>query len=178
MPHLLPDFTGNPSDTSFSSSTLTEDRTFYNLKKVPKFALETLKCNISDQSAASLANALLEDFEIVKKSDQSNVFDRQKMRRQRIKYASEAKDELQGTKLKCIGFDGREDKDCMVKTIFKDNELNIELEKITNTNMYHLTFTSESGPHRNQYLEHMDCPDKKGKIHVKIWFFPRVQFLI
>ena len=99
------DFIPSPSGSESDSG--------QNRLKIPRYAAELDKYNISDGAGAALATTLLEDLGMITEENRHLVFDRFKIRRARQRVRSvkkkEKKADLSG-KLFCIGTDGKRDK--------------------------------------------------------------------
>nr|XP_047146113.1 uncharacterized protein LOC124818986 [Hydra vulgaris] len=131
------------SETSISSLNQTRSKN-YNTTHYPKFALEVIRYGISDEAAAAVANALLQDIGYLHLND---VIDPSKMKREKKRVCFNAS--FEQSKVSNI----KEQRDI-------DGEIN--LCKSTST-VDHLTFTIESGELQGQYLKHIDVPKEKGK---------------
>jgi hypothetical protein len=60
-----------------------EEAAMQQRKSFPNVSRAADRFNLSDRSVSAIAIALLQDFNIVNKDDQSNVIDRSKIRRER-----------------------------------------------------------------------------------------------
>lgn len=67
---------------------------------------------VSDRAVAEIASAVLQDFGVVTAEDSSEVIDRSKIRRERLKYREMLREETSSSRTDLLGiyFDGRKDK--------------------------------------------------------------------
>ena len=75
---------------------------------------------ISDMAAAALANGLMKDFEIITRTNKLEVVDAAKIAREKKRVAGGVLNDRERDmqQLKCIGLDGKKDKNSLGKTIF------------------------------------------------------------
>lgn len=79
-------------------------------RKLPTLARTCDRYGISDRSAAAIATAVLEDYDIVTANDSFNVIDPSKIRRERKRKRIEIKPSEESKIVSGIYFDGRKDK--------------------------------------------------------------------
>nr|XP_047124882.1 uncharacterized protein LOC100215826 isoform X1 [Hydra vulgaris] len=146
------------SETSISSLNQTRSKN-YNTTHYPKFALEVIRYGISDEAAAAVANALLQDIGYLHLND---VIDPSKMKREKERVCFNASfEQSKVSNIKAISLDSKRNKNSLVYEQ-RDIDGEINLCKSTST-VDHLTFTIESGELQGQYLKHIDVPKEKGK---------------
>jgi len=127
--------TNNYCATASSSTTTSQMRV-----NLPTVAQECDRFQLSDRSAAAIANAVLKDVGIISENDRSMVIDRNKIRRERQKVLYCERE----SKATTIFFDGRKD-----ETLQYDG-------KVGSTQEEHITILSE--PH-SQFIGHI-TPNK------------------
>ena len=86
----------------------------------------TVRRRISDESAAALTSAVLQDFGIITANDMSNVVDRSKMRRERDKHRQLLQAWIP-TFIESLYFDGRKDQTLIL--VLKDGKIYQETSK-------------------------------------------------
>ena len=128
-----------------------------------KFAMETVRLEISSRSAAAMANALLLDLKegnLIKEdvNMETILFDKRKLDRAktRVRVMSSGSKEINKYNLECIGVDGRVDTETKC---FEE----VNLDGFTKTKQcvkkeHHLTYTAESGLESGEYLTHIILP--------------------
>lgn len=104
------------------------------------------RLQIPDPACAALANALLCDLGIITESDTRSVIDTNKVRRWKKKVANHLEKERQKDVLgaKCIGVDGKKDKNALIMVSSEGQEGEFFISKETAT-LDHHTFTINSG---------------------------------
>ena len=134
--------------------TTKENNTEQNRLDMFRFLDELDRYCISDAAGAALATSLLEDIGWVNSENKKLVFDKYKIRRQRIKSRKERKKrkelDLKG-KIKCIGVDGRRDKTkVMIETEINKSIIEIK-DEITEE---HNVFTDPKSYISHSVIEH------------------------
>ncbi|XP_065677153.1 uncharacterized protein LOC136092605 [Hydra vulgaris] len=126
--------------------------------KLDRFAMEAVRYDVSSCAAATLANALLLDYGIIKYGDLIQVIDRSKIEREKKKvmsrYGNQHDNNL--SNLVSLGVNGKDDKNVLQ---FKDVVENREarLSRVTEKE-HHLTFTNENSFKNGSYLSHKNFP--------------------
>ena len=90
-----------------------------NRLSIPKFVAELDRYKVSDAAGAALATALMEDLELNTHDNTKLVFDKFKIKRQRVKNRKSQKKIQESNliaKIRCIGTDGKRDKKTKVIT--------------------------------------------------------------
>ena len=122
-----------------------------NMLKLDRFVAHCDKLGIGDRVGAALVTALLEDLNMVTPDDRTNVIDIYKIRREKLRVRSIQKEkkrtEIKG-KLKCVGFDGKSDKNTKVflEMIKDDGDIELVKDEITED---HVVYTDP-----DYYLTH------------------------
>ena len=129
-----------------------------NRLNIPKFVAELDRYNVSDSAGAALATSLLEDLNMITTEDKSLVFDKFKIRRARQLNRNTKKTNLeegnQG-RIKCIGTDGKRDKDtkCLIEREVNNNIVRVQELKTEE----HIAYTDP-----DKYLTHSVIEEGKG----------------
>jgi len=112
---------------------------------------------VSDVAAAALANGLMKDLGIITDHDRVEVLDANKILREKKRICSQAVEERTSElkSLRCIGLDGKKDKNSLIIEEIKDDRGERRVLKTKGT-VDHYSFTVESGPSRGEYLTHRD----------------------
>ena len=134
--------------------------TSQNRLDLSNFIAEVDRYQISDRAAAALSTGLLRDLGIVTDKDLSNVVDKFKIRRARVKRQKERKrkrkDETSG-KVTCLGFDGKKDK--KTKTLIDTEVAGKTVTKQGFAAEEHIVFVNEP---EGRYLDHIVVEPGKG----------------
>lgn len=136
----------------------------YSFLKIPRFAMELIRGDVSSRLGASLVNAFLLDLDAMHllKSEinvQQIIADKAKIDREkkRVRVRSDEKHKETIEKLLCIGVDGKVDKDTLLYREIQCDNGEIKLKKEVGSE-HHLTFTNETGDNSGSYLTHRVIP--------------------
>ena len=146
-----------PETASLPSSSESSNQNRLNL---PCFIAEVDRYQISDRAAAALATGLLKDLGKISDTDKSLVLDRYKVRRDRKsrqKERKKKKKEESSGGIKCIGFDGKKDKNTKVLEEVEING-NIMMKQASKSEE-HIVFVEEPS---GKYLDHVSVDEGKG----------------
>ena len=135
------------------------ESSFQNRLSLQFFVGELDRYEISDRAGAALATALMKDLDMIDTGNTKYVTDKNKIRRERqiLRNSLKFQHKCDNTNLiKCIGFDGKKDKNTKV---LMHNDQCKKYEEITEE---HIVFTNESS---KTYITHSCLSDGEGTGH-------------